>query len=223
MRLSVSVNDRPGLPTANDWPWRRAPGLLGSMTAVVTLLLTLAACASASTWQVVPDSSNVAFVSIKNGLVVEAHSFAGVSGSVDDDGEAVVYVELASVDTGIPIRDERMREMLFEVNLYPRAEFHTKLDLEAFSTLDVGDAVAAEISGELTMHGHSVPVSLSAWVTRVGKDRVQVSSVRPVVVMADSVGLGPGLEALRNIAGLTSITPAVPVTFSLLLERTASH
>ena len=197
---TVCINDRPGLPTANDWPWRRAPGLLGSMTAVVTLLLTLAACASASTWQVVPDSSNVAFVSIKNGLVVEAHSFAGVSGSVDDDGKAVVYVDL-----------------------YPRAEFHTKLDLEAFSTLDVGDAVAAEISGELTMHGHSVPVSLSAWVTRVGKDRVQVSSVRPVVVMADSVGLGPGLEALRNIAGLTSITPAVPVTFSLLLERTASH
>jgi len=41
-------------------------------------------------------------------------------------------------------------------------------------------------------------------------------TVDPIVVDAAAFGLAPGLAELQKIANLPSITPAVPVTASLL-------
>jgi len=38
-------------------------------------------------------------------------------------------------------------------------------------------------------------------------------------VNASQVGLLAGIEKLRELAGLPSISPAVPVTFSLIFEQ----
>jgi len=46
-------------------------------------------------------------------------------------------------------------------------------------------------------------------------DGVRVSTLSPLIITAESVGLVAGVESLREIAGLPSISRAVPVTFSV--------
>ena len=74
----------------------------------VGLLLSWASLAQAA-WQLSADESSLTFVTTKATHVAEVHSFKSLTGSVDEQGRVAVSVALASVDTLIPIRDERMR------------------------------------------------------------------------------------------------------------------
>ena len=64
-------------------------------------------------WKVDPTGSHLGFGSVKNDLIAENHSFKEISGTVSDEGLAQIEVTLASVETLIPIRNERMQKMLF--------------------------------------------------------------------------------------------------------------
>jgi len=58
-------------------------------------------------------------------------------------------------------------------------------------------------------------------VARLTDSRIIVASRSPVIVNAGQVGLLAGVEKLRDVAGLPSISPAVPVTFVLAFDREA--
>ena len=89
----------------------------------ITLLVvaTLTALTANAEWRLDPATSDLYFMSIKATHVGEVHSFETLSGTVDDKGKASLTVDLASVATLIPIRDQRMRDILFEVDRYPSA------------------------------------------------------------------------------------------------------
>ncbi len=78
-------------------------------------LLLSALCFSASQvyadWQLEADQSHIHFVSIKKAQVGEVHTFKQLSGSIDESGKAAITIQLDSVETQVPIRNERMREM----------------------------------------------------------------------------------------------------------------
>ncbi|MDA0791594.1 MAG: YceI family protein [Proteobacteria bacterium] len=170
-------------------------------------------------WVLDSDGSTLNFSSIKNGAVVEPHLFAELGGKVDSSGAARVEVTLGSVDTMIPIRDERLREILFEVTRFPMAVFETEVPAAQFIELAVGESVDYQLQGKLNLHGAIAEVSVPVRVTKTGATTVSVSSQRPLVVSAGAFGLVEGLEALRKIAGLDAITPMVPVSFSLVFVR----
>mgnify|MGYP003113257904 CR=1 FL=1 len=192
--------------------------------------LTLAACSPAPTatplargdWQLAAGESHLNFVSVKSGTIAEAHSFSGLSGSVTPDGNAELVIDLATVRTGIDIRDERMREHLFETETYPDARVTLPVDvaaLEADGVLQPGDRVAINAEATLDLHGMSVPLETHLTVTRLSDDRVLVETSVPVLLHVEDFGLGGGLETLREIAGLPGIAPVTPVTVSLVFER----
>ena len=52
-------------------------------------------------------------------------------------------------------------------------------------------------------------------MTRFAEGSVLVNTLEPIIVSANAVGLAGGVEKLREIAGLTSISDAVPVSFVL--------
>ena len=68
------------------------------------------------------------------------------------------------------------------------------------------------------LHGTQLSVTLDLNVARLSETRVLVSSRKPVIINAGQVGLAAGVEALREIAGLPSISPAVPVTFLMYFD-----
>jgi hypothetical protein len=57
----------------------------------------------------------LSFVSTKAGAVAEVHRFTSLRGGIDARGNVAIAIFLRSIDTLMPIRDERMRELLFEM------------------------------------------------------------------------------------------------------------
>jgi len=189
---------------------------LGKWMAVGSMALA-SFSAQAASWALDEGASSVHFVTAKNAVIAETHEFLAVSGAVDA-GEAAVTIALGSVETLIPIRNERMREMLFEVASFPEATLTAPVGQGRLEALAPGESVEQRLSGTLALKGQSIPLELAVRVSRQGTDAVRVESLGPVMVSAEQLGLAPGVEALRAIAGLNSITPMVPVSFSLLFK-----
>jgi hypothetical protein len=82
-----------------------------------------------------------------------------------------------------------------------------------------GSQSGLTLEAELNLHGATTPVSADVVVARLGEGRLLVASTRPVVVDGAKVELTDGIEKLRAVAGLTAISPSVPVTFLLVFER----
>ena len=172
-----------------------------------------------SAWTLDPAGSRLAYVSIKAGEVAETNRFATLSGGVGADGTATLSVDLASVDTGVEIRNERMREIFFAVAENPAATVTARLDPARFAGLAVGQSVTRPLTASVTIKGVSSDVGTEVLVTRVAEDRVLVVPTAPVIVSTDMFGLTDELGELRALAQLPSITPAVPVTFTLAFRR----
>ena len=189
---------------------------LGKWMAVGSMAL-VSFSAQAASWALDEGASSIHFVTVKNAVIAETHEFLAFSGAVAAD-EAAVTIALGSVETLIPIRNERMREMLFEVASYPEATLTAPVDQAALEALAPGESVEQRLSGALSLKGSTLPLEFSVRVSRQGPDAVRVESLGPVMVSAEQLGLATGVEALRAIAGLNSITPMVPVSFSLLFR-----
>ena len=191
------------------------PRPLHGFLAAMLFAATLANSAANAGWTLDGEPSVVSFVSVKNGTTAEAHKFEELEGSVSHDG-ARLEVQLASVETLIPIRNDRMRELLFEIASFPEAVFETDLDASALDEIPPGQSKRISVEGTLRLHGESAPVSSELLVSRMQLDRVVVTTVKPIVISADTFGLGDGIDKLREIAGLNAITPMVPVSLSLV-------
>ena len=166
-------------------------------------------------WRLIPEQSYVSFVSIKNNIVAEVHRFDSLTGSVSGEGRATVNIALTSVETNIPIRNERMNSMLFESETFALATAQSHLDLSQYTGLETGASSVTELALDLSLHGITGKVVAVVKVTRIAADTWQVNTVKPFIIDAASYNLSGGIDALRSVAGLSNIIPVVPVTFNL--------
>lgn len=185
---------------------------------MIPLALLIAAPAQAE-WVLNGEQSALSFVSTKAINIAEVHRFGTLSGGVDAEGHVSVTIDLGSVDTAIELRDDRMREMLFDTAQYPTAEVAAKIDSAALEALGPGEATDMAVEANLSLHGNERPVTMDVKVARVGDHSLIVTTNRPVIVNAPEFALGEGVEALRAIAGLDSISLAVPVSFVLAFDE----
>jgi polyisoprenoid-binding protein YceI len=181
--------------------------------------LTFIALPASADWALNNTQSHLSFISIKKGDVAEVHRFDQLDGSVSGSGNVELSIKLASVDTAIPIRDERMRDMLFNTSAFPSADLSAKIDIGEIEKLGVGAVIASTLQGELTLHGQSRPVTAELVVARLAAHKLLVSSRKPLVLQAGDYDLLEGVEKLREVAGLASISKAVPVSFVLVFEK----
>lgn len=197
---------------------------------LVFLGIALAACDAPETgsqtnalnttpWHLVNTESRIEFISVKKGTIVEIHNFGTLSGTINIDGQAVVSIALDSVETNIKIRNERMREHLFETKNYPLAVISAQLDKTGFAFMDIGDRKHMDVPMSMNIHGKNDIMGVALIVTRLGDDKVVVESQTPIVLDIETFGFQDGVEKLRALAKLPAITPEVPVMFSLVFER----
>ena len=173
----------------------------------------------ANSWNVNDADSRVSFVSVKKGDIGEVHYFKQVSGSLDDAGKFELTIPLSSVQTGVTIRDERMQSMLFEVAQFPSLTLTSSVDIAAVKGLAVGDTMVTEIEGQVSLHGQSQSKHFPVLVAKLSDSKLVVTSLQPVIVNASEFNLVAGIEKLREVAGLTAISQAVPVSFVLTLSK----
>lgn len=188
------------------------PKCAGHFGALMLLLL-LATEAVAGYWQLDEVSSAIQFISVKNTTISEQHKFTRLKGSIDPDGKVELRIDLHAVETNIPIRNERMRSLLFNEN--SEAVFTANLGAD----FEVRPESIHKISGTLQLNGVTQPLSLEVCVIMLSNRQAIINMSKPTNINAADYNLLPGIEALREIASLMSIEPVVSVTFSLLLKR----
>ena len=184
---------------------------------IVAVGLILSSVSVQAAWQLVNESSQLNFISVKANHIAETHTFDLLSGFITDRGQAQLSIDLASVETGIKIRNARMQNMLFNVVSFPQAEITTELNLGELTSLTA--PIVKLISARLSLVGQSTQVQGDVLVVPVDDNTVSVTTVAPIVVNANALELVNGIEALREVAGLPSISYSVPVTFSLTFRR----
>jgi polyisoprenoid-binding protein YceI len=167
-------------------------------------------------WELDNGKSVVNFVSIKNDTVAEIHSFTSLVGYIGVDGKVQLGIDLDSVETLVPIRNERMRELLFETAKFPAANISAQVDPVLLAAVLDGGVVTADLPVTLSLHGIELALTVPVVVVGEGDQRLRVLTARPVMVNAADFGLGGGVTALREIAGLKAISAAVPVTLQLV-------
>tara|TARA_R110002110_G_C13470229_1_gene720373 strand:+ start:9405 stop:9998 length:594 start_codon:yes stop_codon:yes gene_type:complete len=193
------------------------------LTKVLGLCALLFGAATAQAqWELDNSRSSLDFLSIKNGAVAESHHFTEMVGFIGSEGKVQIGIDLDSVETLIPIRNERMREMLFQTMDFPAANIHSEVDPEMLAVVADGGVVTTDIDVVLSLHGQQATLSVPVLVSGGEGSLLRVISARPVVVNAGDFGLGAGVEALRDVAGLSSISTAVPVTFNLVFVPAGS-
>lgn len=163
------------------------------------------------------DKSHLSFTSTKNGAITEVHGIPGLSGDIDDAGRARVEVDLITVATGIDIRNERLNTLLFNTPSFPKAKVTANV-ADLLATMEDKKSHTTSIQASLTLHGVTKPVSFDILALKSEQGLV-VATVSPTLINATDFGLGEGVEKLREIAGLTSISKMVPVTFTLAFSQ----
>ena len=169
------------------------------------------------TWQVDPVHSSVEFQVKHLGIATVKGKFNEFEGTLEvgpEGARAYGTVQTASVDTGEPQRDDHLRSAdFFEADTYPTIDFRST----AIRSLGEGEL---EIDGELTIHGVTKDITLTAEVEGTetdpqGNDRVGLSASTQInrseyevrfnaalgsgnVVVSDRVKILVNLSAVRS-------------------------
>lgn len=197
------------------------------LSSLLTTCLALAACSGGSSqevegtgpWTIEAPASHVTYTTIKAGDLAEPNSFTQMDGSVSPTGAAKVDIFLDSIQTWIDTRDERMRKYVFQTQQFPTATITTQIDMAALESLETGKRTTTESEISVTLAGTSATYDAKFHVTRLGPNRVLIEDALPIMVHADDFGLADGVEKLRELANLETITPVIPVSFSLMFSR----
>ena len=120
-------------------------------------------------WNIDPAHSTASFTVRHLAISNVRGNFSGVEGTIvtDDAGKPVsvsARIPVGTVNTGQPDRDGHLKSPDFF-----HAEQHTHITFEGSSVKDHGGN-EYDISGTLTMHGESRPVTLRTEVTGPAKD-----------------------------------------------------
>ncbi|WP_027621190.1 YceI family protein [Pseudomonas sp. Pse1] len=175
------------------------------------LLLAGSAASANANWYLDGESSRLSFISTKNTNISEVQRFLVLHGKVDPKGLAQVQVELESVNSGVPLRDERMRKELFEIQTFPEALITTQIDLRPINDLAPGAQLELRLPLTVDLHGKQHTYNAELLATRLDDRRFQVVTLEPLVINAEDFDLAPGLERLRKLADLSAISLSVPV------------
>jgi len=180
-----------------------------------TTLCSLFVTQAHADWALNPQNAIFTFVTTKAISKSEVQKFTKLSGGVSNNGAIDVMIDLTSVDTGIPIRDERMQSMLFEIAKYPKnARFTGQLPDGLIQAAKKNGVAEATIDGLLELHGAKQIQKISIKVFSE-KQGLWVTTTQPILVSASNYGMDSGIEALKNIAGLPSISDVVSANFTL--------
>lgn len=184
----------------------------------VALCAMLIALPAAAGWQLNTEASSLSFVTVKNAKIAEVHSFEQLSGDITREGKVNFDVSLASVNTAIPIRDERMQKFLFNIEKYATASFSADVDMRFIEALPSGQIKQIPLAGKIYLHGQTQTIATRVQLIKLAKNRIAVNAIEPIVFNAEQYDLAAGVEKLREIAGLSTISPLVPVTFTLVFD-----
>jgi polyisoprenoid-binding protein YceI len=147
-----------------------------------------------------PQRSSIGFAVRHLGIATVRGQFTAFSGDLDADG-ARLSVDAASVDTGEPIRDRRLRTEFFDADRFPAIAFRA-------------NGIGPTIRGELTICGVTRPITLRADLERLEDDSIRVRAEGRI----RRTDFGLDWDALRQ-AGRLVVADHVRLTADVVLTQ----
>lgn len=185
-------------------------------TLTAAALALVAGTASAEMWTLDGANSKVGFGSVKSDVIGEGHSFSGLSGTVSEDGMVELTLDLATVNTDLDIRNERIQEHVFK--MAPSAQLMAEVDMDAMKGLAVGSTMESVVEGTAMFLGEEVFVDLPVVAARLADDKVLIMSDGITYISTEELGIDAGIDKLMELARLERIDRAVPVTVRLMFS-----
>lgn len=145
--------------------------------------------------------------------ITEPAYFAESSAQLDKDGQFEMTVDLQSVHTNIDIRDQRIKDWVFETAQFPMATIKGKLDATAINNMKVGDVLLVDQPLSLNFHGKDIDINAPLLITRTAEDKITVNTRDAVVLDMRNADILKGVEKLVEVMGLSSIWEQTPVFF----------
>lgn len=169
-------------------------------------------------WSAVQDESVIAFGSIKGNDYGEVNSFEAVTGQVNEKGNVTLSIALSSLETNIDIRNERIIEHIFKAT-DAVAQLNGQIDFDQVHDLKVGETTNVDFEGVLSFVGVEADVEAELFVARLAQDRVLVTTANMIMLSTEDLGMTAGIDKLKELASLDSITRVTPVTVRMVLEK----
>ena len=194
------------------------------MRQIILILITLLVSAITSlpalaTWQLDNEKSSLTFISVKKSTIAENHHFSTLEGNINEQALVNINVDLASVNTNIAIRDERMKQFVFESSKYASAKFSAQLDNTMIEALKIGEVKKLTVNGKIDFHGQQQAIAIDVNVIKLTEKQISVHTNQPFFIKADAFGVVAGINKLKELAALPSIDYVVPVSFSVTFAR----
>jgi outer membrane protein OmpA-like peptidoglycan-associated protein len=199
--------------------WRKQRAKAFGLTVIALLGFLLCGAlgaAAAPNWTLDPSASVLTYQSVKKNTIVETNKIRNITGTLSSAGDARISFDLNSVDTGVDLRNVRMRFLFFETFTYPTAEVTAKVDPAAFADLPTKRRVKTTLPFRLSLHGVDKDLEASVVVTMISDTQVSVASEAPVAVHVEDFGLLPNIDKLQQAANVTNIVPTASVSFDFV-------
>lgn len=185
----------------------------------LALALALMAGSAHAGWQLNNQQSSLKFVTVKNDVVAETHSLKKLSGQLNDDGSFTVSIDVASLDTLIPIRNERMLEHLFKAKQFAAITASGKVEAGKLASLATGASLLETLPLQLTIAGVTQTVNAAVKIVKLSDKQLLAFTEAPVLVKAADFKLESGVKTLQDLAKLNRIELVVPVTFQVTFSQ----
>ena len=183
---------------------------------LASLLLSAFAHADNAVWE--SDNNHISFLSIKvnqqKNSITEQSAFTSSKAMLDKDGMFTLTIDLNSVKTNIDIRDQRLKDWVFETAQFGTATVSGKVDADAVNKLAVGETLKLEQPLELDIHGQKVKLQAELNVQRSAEDKIMVNTLTPAILDTKAMKMEKGVMQLVEVMALSSIVEQVPVSFA---------
>lgn len=180
----------------------------------LTFILQFLSAMSHAAWKLDAEASHLSFITTKQGNISEVQSFTGLQGSINNAMHARILIDSSSISTNIDIRNERIRSLLLDSNILPNIYLRSQLPESLINDMAAGSAVIYLLKGTVELHGIRKSIKNYVLITKTDS-RITVSSLKPIVINSEDYAMSSGIEALRIVAKLSSISTQIPVSFYL--------
>ena len=170
--------------------------------------------ASAANWQLDNSQSSLHFVSVKNDVVAETHQFKQLSGNWDGNN-AVISIAVNSLETNIPIRNERIWQYVLQAEKFAAISVKATLAEAETAKLAIGQSKVITLPLNVTIGAETSGLSAMVRLTKLSDTTIAASSETPLMLNTNSYKLTTGVAKLQELAGLKRIDPLLPVSFSV--------
>lgn len=186
---------------------------------VLALALALSSSmVSAASWQLDSSQSALHFVSVKNDVVAETHQFKQLTGNWDGS-KVNISIPVSSLDTLIPIRNERIWQYVLQAEQFAAITVSAELKQDTLATLAISESMLLELPLNVTIATETVALNAKLRITKLSADTLQAVTEAPLMLNTSSFKLTDGVAKLQELAGLKSIDALVPVSFTVRFNQ----